>query len=69
MFFKNPDEVNDLKAKARHDEEILKKGGRDIVDAAKARADDTYRQGEAKFDKLKAIHVVIRSISLWLTLL
>ncbi|PPQ93665.1 hypothetical protein CVT25_012724 [Psilocybe cyanescens] len=54
MFFKNPDEVNDLKAKARHDEEILKKGGRDIVDAAKARADDTYRQGEAKFDKLKA---------------
>lgn len=57
MYFKNPDEVNDLKAKAKQDQEILKHKGRDALDEAKARANETYQRGEAKLDKLKVMRI------------
>jgi hypothetical protein len=52
FYFKNPDDVQDIKAKAKREAEQVKQIGRESVGVVKTRADETLRRGEAKYDQL-----------------
>jgi len=52
FYFKNPDDVQDLKVKATQEAGQVKQKGRESVDAVKIRADETLRHGEAKYDQV-----------------
>ncbi|PPQ96811.1 hypothetical protein CVT26_006212 [Gymnopilus dilepis] len=52
-YLKDSGEAQDLKDKAKKDEEIVKHKGQEAIDAAKARADDAYRQGQVKLENTK----------------
>jgi len=55
FYFKNPDDVQDLKAKATREAEQVKQRGRENMDTVKTRADETLRHGETKYDQVAAM--------------
>lgn len=59
FYFKNPEDVQDLKAKAKREADQVKQKGRETVDTVKTRAEETLRQGEVEYDQVK-VRVVFR---------
>ncbi|KAF5345318.1 hypothetical protein D9758_008487 [Tetrapyrgos nigripes] len=53
-YYNNQDEATRLQAKAKADEEEAKKKAREAVDSGRARLDDAVKQGQLKYDELKA---------------
>jgi len=53
FYFKNPEDVQDLRVKAKQEAEQVKRRGRETVDAVKSRAGETVRDGEVEYDQLK----------------
>ncbi|KAF9476379.1 hypothetical protein BDN70DRAFT_882561 [Pholiota conissans] len=54
LYFKNPDDVKDMKERAHREVTELKQKGKDAADDVKEKADTTLQSGEAKYDKFKA---------------
>lgn len=52
-YYANPQDVNDLKKKAKEDQEEMARKARESVQAGKSRADDAYKQGLNKYDEAK----------------
>ncbi|KAF8813716.1 hypothetical protein BYT27DRAFT_7250611 [Phlegmacium glaucopus] len=52
-YFRNTDEAQELKDKAKADQDQLKRRSAELADAVKARADDVKQQGKAKLDQVK----------------
>src|SRR6266446_9790136 len=55
FYFKNPDDDQDLKAKATREAGQRKQKGSESVDAVKTRADKILRYGEAKYDQVTVL--------------
>lgn len=53
FYFKNPEDVQDLKAKAKQEAEQVKQKGRETVDDVKTRGEETLRRGEVEYDQVK----------------
>ncbi|KAE9408617.1 hypothetical protein BT96DRAFT_665469 [Gymnopus androsaceus JB14] len=53
-YYTNPNEAEQLKAKAKKDEEEAIQKAREAGSAGKARVEDAYRMGQLKFDEVKA---------------
>ena len=56
FYFKNPDDDQDLKAKATREAGQRKQKGSESVDAVKTRADKILRYGEAKYDQVTVFY-------------
>jgi hypothetical protein len=56
LYFKNPEDVQDVKSKAKREAEQVKQKGGETVDTVKTRAEETLRHGE---DQVK-VRVVFR---------
>jgi hypothetical protein len=52
-YYTRPEDFNAAKKKAQEAEEEAKREGRESVNAVKARADDAYQRGQAKYDETK----------------
>jgi len=63
FYFKNPEDVQDLKVKAKQEAEQVKRRGRETADAIKSRADETVRDGEVEYERLKVC--VITCLARW----
>lgn len=53
FYFKNPEDVQDLKVKAKREAEQVKQKGRETVDDVKTRSEETLRRGEVEYDQVK----------------
>lgn len=52
-FFRNTDEAQELKDKAKADHDRMKRQSADVADATKARAEEVKQQGKSKLDQAK----------------
>jgi len=53
FYFKNPEDVQDLRVRAKRDAEQVKQKGQATVDAVKTRGEETLRHGQAEYDQIK----------------
>lgn len=53
-YYSRPEDVQDLKDKTRREEEEIKRKAHDLSDLSKARAQDALRQGQEKYDEIRA---------------
>jgi hypothetical protein len=60
-YFRNTDEAQDLKDKAKADQNRMKSKGAELADATKARGEDAKQQGKAKLDQAKVYCLRCRS--------
>lgn len=58
-YFRNTHEAQELKDKAKADQEHMKRKSAELADAAKARAEDVKQQGKAKLDQVKVCTNVV----------
>ena len=52
-YFRDTDEAQELKDKAKAEQDHMKSKGAELADAAKGRAEDVKLQGKAKWDQVK----------------
>ena len=52
-YFRNTDEAQELKNKAKAEQDHMKSKSAELADAAKVRAEDVKQQGKAKWDQVK----------------
>ena len=59
-YFRNTDEGQELKDKAKAERDHMKSKGGEMADAAKGRAEDVKQQGKAKWDQAKVCCISYR---------
>ena len=59
-YYTHPEDVNAAKKKAEADE--VNRRGRESIDAVKARADDAYQRGQAKYETKVCLNSRLSSI-------
>lgn len=57
-YFRDTDEAQKLKDKAKADQDHMKNKGAELADAAKGRAEDVKQQGKAKWDQTKVCCII-----------